>query len=523
MAAAAAAIVLATAIGPAGASAAAPSPTPVPTVAVTTAPNCPMTAAAQAVALPPNDLPPPAATPAGAVPVGGSALGATGLVVPTGAPALPDTLAARSWIVADLDTGAVLGACAPHAQHAPASVQKLLLTATLMQKLDPKQMVTVTGDDLNIEKGSSAVGLMVGGQYSIETLWLSLLLVSGNDAANALARVGGGDGGVPATLTAMNQMANQIGARDTHAVTPSGLDGAGQFTSAYDLALIAKVVLGYPDFGKYAMTQTAQVPAQPPKDPKGFQIQNENHLITTYQGALGGKTGFTNKARHSYVGAAQRNGHRLVATLLDAEAVPQRGWQQGAALLDWGFQVLGTPAAAGIGKLVAPGELEASASAAAEAAKKPSGSTGGNGAGAQQTSTSSSSSPLMALGTLGAVVGLAVAGMVIFLINDRRRVGRRRRGAAARMQVSDRPQPDEQPWLPDLEPAQQPWSRTSTATAFRPDRTGEIRRDGPGRRPGAGRGDGPARRGSPTRRDDLDGWDDSARGGYDRGDRRYRR
>src|SRR6185295_14851138 len=123
----------------------------------------------------------------------------------------------------DLDTGAVLAACAPHALAAPASVQKLLLAATIMDSLDPERVVTVTGADLNYEPGSSAVGLVTHGRYSVNTLWLGLLLNSGNDAANVLARVGD-RGGVAGTLAAMNARARGLGALDTHAVTPSGLD-----------------------------------------------------------------------------------------------------------------------------------------------------------------------------------------------------------------------------------------------------------------------------------------------------------
>ncbi|WP_412745774.1 D-alanyl-D-alanine carboxypeptidase family protein [Krasilnikovia sp. MM14-A1004] len=282
--------------------------------------------------------------------VGGPALATDGLVVPPGSPK-PPALTATSWLVADLDTGEVLGGCGPHVYGTPASVQKLLLAATVMPKLDPKRTVTITDGDLAIEPGSSAVGLVRGGKYSVSTLWLGLLLNSGNDAANTLARLGGGTGGVAATVAAMNAEAQRLGADQTHAVTPSGLDGPGQFTSAYDLALIARVCFDRPDFRRYALTRSAQMPAQKALKKGGFQFQNENKLIYNYPGALGGKTGFTQLARHSYVGGAQRGGRRLVATLLGAEASPLRGWQQGAALLDWGFRV---PRGTSVGQLVGP-------------------------------------------------------------------------------------------------------------------------------------------------------------------------
>jgi D-alanyl-D-alanine carboxypeptidase (penicillin-binding protein 5/6) len=285
--------------------------------------------------------------------VGGDGLATAGLTVPPGTPA-PPKLTATSWLVADLDSGEVLGGCGPHEYGTPASVQKLLLAATVMSKLDPKQVIQVNRADLDFEAGSSAVGLLLGGKYSIETLWLGLLLNSGNDAANVLARLGGGQGGVPATIEAMNAEARRLGALQTHAVTPSGLDGPGQFTSAYDLALIARVCFANETFRKYVAAKQAQIPAQPPKDPRGFQIQNENQLLLRYQGALGGKTGFTTLARHTFVGAAERNGRRLVVTLLGAEARPQRTWQQAAALLDWGYAL---PADASVGRLVNPDEV----------------------------------------------------------------------------------------------------------------------------------------------------------------------
>jgi serine-type D-Ala-D-Ala carboxypeptidase (penicillin-binding protein 5/6) len=292
--------------------------------------------------------------------IGGEGLATAGLTLPAGAPAPPKDLTATSWVVADLDTGEVLGACGPHEQSPPASVQKLLLAATVLPKLDPNQVITVTYADVHVEAHTSLVGLVEGGKYTIATLWLGLFLQSGNDAANTLARLAGGSAGVPGTMAAENAMAKHLGALDTHAVTPSGLDGPGQFTSAYDLALIARADFAMDNFRKYDTPLTAQIPAQPPKS-KGFQIQNENKLLTKYPGALGGKTGFTDLARHTYVGAAERNGRRLVVTLLDAEPLPVAAWQQGASLLDWGFSM---PKGASVGRLVEPGETEASPSSA---------------------------------------------------------------------------------------------------------------------------------------------------------------
>ncbi|GIJ44969.1 putative penicillin-binding protein DacB1 [Virgisporangium aliadipatigenens] len=324
---------------PAGAIAAPDSPAPVT--------PCPY---ASIPSIPPTPAVPPAQT---AKPVGGEKLGTTGLVVADGAPT-PPTLSAVTWIVADLDSGAVVGACGPHVRRRPASTQKLLLAAAALPLLDPNLVVEATEEDVRDLKDGSAVGLVVGGKYPVSTLWYGLLLQSGNDAANALARVAGGAGGVAATVERMNAEAKRLGALDTHAANPHGYDAPDQASSAYDLALIARADFAREDFVRYDTLDRMQWPAQPPKDPTGFQIQNENQLLVNYPGAMGGKTGFTDEARHTYVGAAQRDGRRLVVTLMGAEIVPGRTWKQAISLLDWGFA---QPATARVGHLVTPEEM----------------------------------------------------------------------------------------------------------------------------------------------------------------------
>ncbi|MBY8874160.1 serine hydrolase [Micromonospora sp. PLK6-60] len=356
--------------------------------------------------------PPPPADPAARA-VGGAALDTAGLVVPRQAP-VPPAVAATAWLVADLDSGAVLGGCGPHEYATPASVQKLLLAATMLPKLDPHRVVTVTHADLDIEPGSSAVGLAEGGRYPIETIWLGLLLRSGNEAANALARLGGGS--VAGGVREMNEKARELGAYQTHAVTPSGLDGPGQFTSAYDLALIARACFAEPAFRRYTATRTAVVPGQPALREKPFEIQNDNQLLTHYPGALGGKTGFTDVARHTYVGAAERGGRRLVVTVLGAEATGQRGWQQGAALLDWGF---GLPRDAAVGELVRPGGTAVATPSAGASALA-------GGAGLRGAPATGTSRPPTAVAVAAAV--LLVAGGAVLVARRRRHLLRARSG-----------------------------------------------------------------------------------------------
>src|SRR4051812_48793579 len=207
--------------------------------------------------------------------VGGEGLDTRGVVVADGAPALPDGVPAAGWLVADLDTGQVLGARDPHGRYYPASTLKTLTLLTLMPLLDPTRVVVGTAEDANIE--GSRVGLVDGGQYAVSLLFQALILQSGNDAANALARAAGG---VEVTVAAMNETAEDIGAFDTVAGTPSGLDVAGQSSSPYDLALIFRALLSDPATAAVLATPTADIPGVEGRSP-GYQIQNQNPLAGT--------------------------------------------------------------------------------------------------------------------------------------------------------------------------------------------------------------------------------------------------
>jgi D-alanyl-D-alanine carboxypeptidase (penicillin-binding protein 5/6) len=293
--------------------------------------------------------PPQGSAPDGST-VGGEGLGTRGLVTVAGAPALPEGIDAHGWLVADLGTGQVLGAQDPHGRYYPASTLKTLTLLTLAPTLDHGLVVEATVEDEAIE--GSRVGLVHGGQYSADLLFRALVMQSGNDAANALARAGGG---VAATLQAMNATAERIGAFDTVAGTPSGLDVAGQSSSPYDLALIMRQLVADPYTLSVLQTRTADMPAV--GGLPGYQIQSQDTLLDSYPGTLGGKTGFTDAARHTFVAAAERNGRRLVVSVMQAERRPVHELEQATRLLDWGFST--APDAHGIGRLVTPGEVPA--------------------------------------------------------------------------------------------------------------------------------------------------------------------
>ncbi|ANY07496.1 hypothetical protein AFB00_15710 [Pseudonocardia sp. HH130630-07] len=240
----------------------------------------------------------------------------------------PPPVGAASYVVADLDSGAVLAARTPHARQRPASTVKLLLALVVDDELAPDRVVTGTVEDANIE--GSRAGLGPGRRYTVDQLLHGLLLASGNDAANALARE---LGGLPPTLAAMQRTAAALGARDTRPATPAGLDGPGMASSAYDLALFLQAALQRPRIAAAMRTPSVTFPGFGDRPP--FELGNDDRLVGT-PGFLGGKNGFTDAARHTFVGAAERGGRRLVVALVRGEQRPVRMVDQASALLDWG-------------------------------------------------------------------------------------------------------------------------------------------------------------------------------------------
>ncbi|GAA2884867.1 D-alanyl-D-alanine carboxypeptidase family protein [Streptosporangium fragile] len=272
-------------------------------------------------------------------PVGGPLLDRRGVTVSPGVKAPPKT-AAKSYVIADAETGEVLAAKDAHGRYLPASTLKALTALTLIPKLDKKQKVKPSRNAVNQE--GSAVGLVTKPLYTVEDLFKALMLVSGNDSAMALAEA---NGGLAATLTDMNAEARRLQAFDTVAKTPSGLDKPGQSSSAYDLALIARAGLANADFRRYISIKTDKFPA-----PKGYyEIGNHNKLLWRYKGMIGVKNGWTSKAQGSFVGAARRNGHTVIVSIMRHNGY---FWDEVADLLDWGFANRGK--AAPVGRLVDP-------------------------------------------------------------------------------------------------------------------------------------------------------------------------
>jgi len=277
-------------------------------------------------------------------PVGGEALAGCGIVAAPDTPPLPGDVSAEAWLVADLDSGAVIATKDPHGRHRPASIIKVLVATASINALPLNKSVQGTADDAAAE--GTKVGVEDGGVFTVNQLLHGLLMHSGNDAAHALAMQ---LGGMQQALEKINVLAAKLGGRDTRVATPSGLDGPGMSTSAYDIGLFYRYAWQNPTFADIVATRTFDFPGH--GDHPGYELENDNQLLYKYPGALGGKTGYTDDAGQTFVGAANHNGRRLMAVLLHGTRQPIAPWEQAAHLLDYGFS---TPQGTQVGTLIEP-------------------------------------------------------------------------------------------------------------------------------------------------------------------------
>ncbi|MFI7411268.1 D-alanyl-D-alanine carboxypeptidase family protein [Streptomyces sp. NPDC049627] len=375
---------------------------------------------------------PSATPPANMSTVGGERLGRPGTQVnlASGVPVLPKDVSARSWVVADAETGDVLAAHNAHWRLAPASTMKMLFADTVLPKF-PKTMEhkVVPSDLADIGSGSSMVGIKEGETYTVHDLWLGVFLRSGNDAVHVLSKM---NQGLKNTVEEMNEHAEELQALDTHAVSPDGYDAPGQVSSAYDLTLIARSGLQKKDFREYCSTVTAKFPGETKKGKKGksvresFEIQNTNRLlagdsdIPVYQGIAGVKNGNTTNAGATFTGVAERDGKVLLVTVMNPEKSEHNEvYKETARLFDWGFKAAGKVQP--VGELVPP---KSAVQASAQPGANDAGEAGGSGDGQKSSkpavgasAASGSSGVGIALGITGGVLVLLAAG--VFLVNRR--------------------------------------------------------------------------------------------------------
>jgi D-alanyl-D-alanine carboxypeptidase (penicillin-binding protein 5/6) len=238
---------------------------------------------------------------------------------------------AKAWILADADTGKVLDAFNEHEALPPASTQKIMTALVAAEKL-PRQ-ATFTVGTVAAAQAAMRIGMTAGQQWGLDVALHSLMMVSANDAAYALAEAASGN--LDAFAADMNAAAARYGMVDSRFADPAGFDGTegyngGSRVSAYDLAIAARNFLAVPELN--AIVGLREYRFDGP-DGLAHVLYNHNKLLARYPGATGLKTGYTSLAGSTFVGTATRDGRRMIAVVLNATDM----YGIAAALLDKGF------------------------------------------------------------------------------------------------------------------------------------------------------------------------------------------
>lgn len=242
-----------------------------------------------------------------------------------------------SFVIADADTGQILAMKDPDRQLPQASTLKVLTALTTMPHLDRTSTYYGTTQDETME--GSKVGVKPGSTYSVDDLYHGMLMPSGNDAASGVANA---NGGWKPTIAAMNAEAQRVGATNTVAKTPNGLDEPGQHSTARDLVTIFRNAMQIPTFADVVSVKKYTFPGpqtdengKPVKTRGSYPIWTTNRLLLNdYPGSIGGKTGFTSQAGRTFVAGAQRGGRTLMISLMRSARSTE---VEAEKLLTWGF------------------------------------------------------------------------------------------------------------------------------------------------------------------------------------------
>ncbi len=255
---------------------------------------------------------------------------AAAIAIPTPEPTEPagfPFVSARSISIIDSACGAQIYGRNEHMRLPPASLTKLMTAAVAVDHMSTDTMITtnVDGQKLYDDTGSTIMGLKPGMQLSLLDLLYGLLLPSGNDAAITIAEGVGGT--QDHFVEMMNEKVQSLALTDTHFTNPHGLDDNDLYSSAYDMAMLARYVMQNDTLRTIVSTTSWQ----PKWD--GPEIWNGNRLLTDYPGADGVKIGYTEDSAQTIVGSAVRGGRRIIVALMRS----QDRYTDTERLLDWAF------------------------------------------------------------------------------------------------------------------------------------------------------------------------------------------
>lgn len=269
---------------------------------------------------------------------------------------------AKGAALIEAETGRVLFEQEGHLRLPMASTTKIMTALLALEQPDLEEPFIVDAKAIRVE--GTSMGLREGDTATLHTLAYGMLLPSGNDAANAAAaRIAGN---VPAFAVQMNARAEEIGLMDTHFVTPSGLHDEAHYSSAVDMALLAREALKNPLFAEVCGKSSARVEFGNP--PYSRRLQNHNRLLEMCDGAVGVKTGFTKTAGRCLVSAVKRDGITLIAVTLNCPD----DWNEHIRLYEYGFSQV-KPQTPEVPKVSLPvaGGLRASVPVAAQDVQEP--------------------------------------------------------------------------------------------------------------------------------------------------------
>ena len=250
---------------------------------------------------------------------------------------------AESGIVMDMDSGAILYGQNIHLTYPPASITKILTALIVLEHCNLQDTVTFSTTAVNQVEADSGnkISVVAGDTLSVEDCLYSMLLVSCNQAANALAEHTAGS--ISAFVDMMNEKLVELGCQESHFENPSGLNGDSQYVSAYDMALIAQAAYNNEKMVEISSATTHKIAATT-NNPDGFTIRGEHRLCVTedqsspyyYPEAVAGKTGYLIKAGNTLVTYAVKDDRRLVSVILKGQ--PRQYFVDGKALLEFGFR-----------------------------------------------------------------------------------------------------------------------------------------------------------------------------------------
>ena len=243
----------------------------------------------------------------------------------------PPVFAAAAYLL-DVDTGATLYAYNPFMHLPMLSTTKLMTAVLAVEHGNPDQKITITpsiaNDISKLSADSAMFGIKKGETYTLREMLYGLLLLSGNDAAIAIADTIGGN--IQNFVASMNARAHQLGLNDTHYMNPHGLLQTGQYSSAHDLAILAKYSLNLPLISQISAAKTYYIP-QGGNHPARYLI-NENQFLWWYPGVVGGKTGYA-PGDYVQVMSVTRNNHHLIGVVIRTVD----WWTDMRDLMNWGF------------------------------------------------------------------------------------------------------------------------------------------------------------------------------------------